>query len=781
MKKQNIIIKIILIALIIIAFFGTGAFGTFLKNIFLYLFGNTYYFVGILIIIYIFSATLKKKVRKKVNRFLLTTTFIFLSIDILLTLIKTNGVIKEEFLSNQILFTKIDSIGLFQAILVSITNNLFGILGIYILSMVLFLIGLSLVLDFDKMINKFIKWVSKKIKGQKSKTKEEKIKAKEQKLQEKKLQEQKLQEQKANVVAKASENKVEDEEISKEEPEFKPIESDFFEMRIPIRGRDKYKEEVEDEQTVDKTVEDDKSKDQIEKIDEQEKSIEANKEELENKDNDVSLDVMHKNEKFKYKVPSISLLNDIKNNEKKYSALKKTALTKKKNLVAALKSFNIKAEVKNIIVGSTITKYELQPEPGQKVSKFSNLSNDLAMSLEASSVRIEAPIPGKSLVGIEIPNEEKLVVGLKDILKDDKQKNNKLEVALGQDINSESKFLDIAKTPHLLVAGATGSGKSVCINSIITSILLKATPEEVKFLLIDPKKVELTPYEGIPHLIAPVITDPEKAAVSLNKLVLEMEKRYELFTETKTRNISSYNEKIQKEGGEKLPYIVAIIDELADLMMVASSEIETSISRIAQKARAAGIHMILATQRPSTDVITGLIKSNIPSRISFMVSSAIDSRTILDSKGAEKLLGNGDMLLSRAGSHSFERIQGGYLSDEEISSVVSFITDQFKQEDVEKFYTEEFTKLEEVETNDKTKEDQNDSLEEQAIQIGIDAGRISTSLLQRKLKIGYNKAADLMESLEDKGYVTKQEGNKGRKIILEKVNKQDEENSTNQE
>ncbi|MFV0287836.1 MAG: DNA translocase FtsK [Mycoplasmatales bacterium] len=781
MKKQNIF-KIIIIFLLLISFIGTGSFGQYEREVFLFGFGFLYYWVSFLLILCLVSSMLKrKKYKKKLNKFILILFLACLSIDILITLISSSELLNNEFLLNQAIFTTdniYDKIGLLQGIIVYTLFKLFSYSGIYITSLILMLIAVFLMLDFDLLIGKISNKVTgktskkdkvkvaeakankAKVKAEQAKIKKAKLEAKaeqakikkakleEERIKQDKIKKAKLKEQaevkstpttkkseedfkvKVNIPPKTA-NKNSNNNNKKQEDNAKNT-SDLFEMRIPIKGREgansQEESDVKDTQNL-KTIASDAHD-------------------------------------TKYQIPSIELLKSINTNDKKYEKLKEEALKKKKSLEEALNSFNVKAKVKNITVGSTITKYELQPESGQKVNKFQTLSNDLAMALAAPSVRIEAPIPGKSLVGIEIPNTEKLMVGLKEIIKANKDKKNKLKVALGQDIEGNAKFLEIDKTPHLLIAGATGSGKSVCINSIITSILLQATPQEVKFLLVDPKKVELTPYEGIPHLLAPVITDAEKATIALNKLVQEMEHRYELFTETKTRNIISYNK--AKNKAEKLPYIVAIIDELADLMMVASNDIEASISRIAQKARAAGIHLILATQRPSTDVITGLIKSNIPSRISFMVSSSIDSRTILDSKGAEKLLGHGDMLLSRVGKSGFERIQGGYLSDEEIQKVVTKITEQIKDEKIDDYYKQDFVKLE-VEKKEVTEEVE-DPLEQEAVQLGIEAEKISTSLLQRKLKIGYNRAANIIEALENKGYVTKPEGNKARQIIKERVN-----------
>ncbi len=470
-------------------------------------------------------------------------------------------------------------------------------------------------------------------------------------------------------------------------------------------------------------------------------------------------------DKKDYIIPSIELLKKYDNSKSSLNILEKIAKEKGEQLVNTLASFKLKVKLLNIHIGPNVTKYELQPEPGVKVSRFSSLSNDIALSLAAKNVRIEAPIPGKAAVGIEIPNEKPMMVGLREVLENKNNDfNKKIQVALGKDISGKSIFTEIDKTPHLLVAGSTGSGKSVCINSIIVSILMKATPDEVKMVMIDPKKVELAPYNGIPHLLAPVVTEPKKAALILQKMVAEMENRYDLFALTNTRNIQGYNEKIKtgKYTYNPLPYIVIIVDELADLMMVASNEVETSIARLAQMARAAGMHLIIATQRPSTDVITGLIKANIPSRIAFAVSSGIDSRTILDSGGAEKLLGQGDMLLSLQSSSNLSRIQGTFLSDDEVNKVVKFITKQFPCDDVTSNYDQNLVNLEsEVLT---------EALDELYVEVKTDVinmQKASASYIQRKYRVGYNRALRIMDQLEANNIISANEGTKPRRVLVE--------------
>ncbi len=471
-----------------------------------------------------------------------------------------------------------------------------------------------------------------------------------------------------------------------------------------------------------------------------------------------------------YTIPSVELLEEYgENNQKIIKDLEQIAADKAKALIATLASFNLRVEISNILIGPNVTKYELQPELGVKISKFSSLSNDIALALAAKAVRIEAPIPGKQAIGIEIPNDKTMMVGLKEVLKaKTNDYDRKLQVGLGKDISGESRFIEINKTPHMLVAGATGSGKSVCINGIIISLLTKTSPQDVKMIMIDPKKVELTPFNGIPHLLTPVVTEPKKAAVILKKMVAEMEHRYELFSQTNTRNIEGFNKKIETENiynFKKLPYIVIIVDELADLMMVASNDVEESIARLAQMARAAGIHLIIATQRPSTDVITGLIKANIPTRIAFSVSSSIDSRTILDTTGAEKLLGKGDMLVSEQGSNTLTRIQGAFISDEEVMKIVEEITEQFSDINAEDNYDAELTSVTEKSDEELELDEYYEDVKHDFIQMQ----KASASHIQRRYKVGFNRAMRIIEQLEANGVISESEGTKPRKVLIEEL------------
>ncbi|MCH3963961.1 MAG: DNA translocase FtsK [Clostridium sp.] len=465
-----------------------------------------------------------------------------------------------------------------------------------------------------------------------------------------------------------------------------------------------------------------------------------------------------------YNYPKIDLLR--KNSQSKLNREDKRELISSANkLEETLNSFGVEAKVMQVSKGPSVTRFEVQPSPGVKVSKIVNLSDDIALGLAATGVRIEAPIPGKSAIGIEVPNKELTAVYLSEVIESKEFSNSKdkLCFSLGKDIGGNCIVSDLTKMPHLLIAGATGSGKSVCINTMIISLLYKYSPDEVKLLMIDPKVVELSVYNGIPHLLIPVVTNPKKAAGALNWAVQEMGRRYKLFADNGVRNIEGYNALAQDEKVEgKLPFVVMIIDELADLMMVCPNEIEDYIGRLAQMARAAGMHLVIATQRPSVDVITGVIKANIPSRISFAVSSQIDSRTILDTSGAEKLLGKGDMLFYPVGESKPVRIQGAFISEKEVENVVEYIKD--KQGEPQ--YEDDI--MEEIDTNASAGNDECDELLNEAIRIVIDSGQASTSLVQRRLRVGYNRAARIIEQMEERGIISGKDGTKPRQILVDK-------------
>ena len=442
-------------------------------------------------------------------------------------------------------------------------------------------------------------------------------------------------------------------------------------------------------------------------------------------------------------------------------------------LQKTLYSFGVSAKVENVSVGPAITRYELKPAEGVRVSKIANLADDIALNLAAETIRIEAPIPGKQAVGIEVPNKEKEAVHLREVLesKEFEENKSKLTVALGKDVAGNVQLADIAKMPHVLIAGSTGSGKSVCINTIITSIIYNSKPSEVKMVMVDPKVVELSVYNGIPHLLIPVVTDPKKAAGALAWAVQEMDNRYNLFAGKGVRDLKGYNNAIEKEEGlGKLPQIVIIVDELADLMMVAAKDVEEAICRLAQKARAAGMHLVIATQRPSVDVITGLIKANVPSRIAFAVSSQVDSRTILDSVGAEKLLGKGDMLFFPSGAPKPVRVQGAFVSDEEVEKIVDFV-----KQNGTATYSEDI--LESIENSNKTdkelmqeqaEDDDTDPFLMDAIDAVVELGQASTSFIQRRFKVGYARAGRIIDQMEERGIISGYQGSKPREVLITK-------------
>ncbi len=470
-----------------------------------------------------------------------------------------------------------------------------------------------------------------------------------------------------------------------------------------------------------------------------------------------------------YEYPPIELLSKGSPKAIKGGAKALTDIATK--LQKTLYSFGVQAKVENVSVGPAITRYELKPAEGVRVSKIANLADDIALNLAAETIRIEAPIPGKQAVGIEVPNTEKETVHFRDVVESDEfqDSKSKLSVALGKDVAGNMAIADIAKMPHALIAGATGSGKSVCINTIISSIIYKAKPSEVKLVMVDPKVVELSVYNGIPHLLIPVVTDPRKAAGALAWAVQEMDNRYNVFAQKGVRDLKGYNALIEKEEGiGKLPQIVIIIDELADLMMVAAKEVEDSICRLAQKARAAGMHLIIATQRPSVDVITGIIKANIPSRIAFAVSSQVDSRTILDQIGAEKLLGKGDMLFYPSGAPKPTRIQGAFVSDDEVEKIVSFV-----KSNGEAKYSEDI--LESIENSNKTDkelaeeasvDDDTDPLLMEAIDVVVETGQASTSFIQRRFKVGYARAGRIIDQMEERGVISGYQGSKPRQVLM---------------
>ena len=547
---------------------------------------------------------------------------------------------------------------------------------------------------------------------------------------------------------------------------FQKIAEIFKRERVPREDDDDDEEEYEDDE--EETKKDDKIV--ISSVEDLKKNMAADAEKEMPKRQEV---VANSN----YKLPPLTLLDDPAKPKKVNST--ETIKANKDTLESVLKDFQIQGKVVEIHVGPAVTQYELTVPAGTKLSRISAINKEIALALAAKDVRIQAPIPGKSTIGVEIPNAAVSPVRIKEILTT--PADGKINVALGKDIMGRAILADLSKMPHLLIAGSTGSGKSVCTNSIISSILMNYRPDECKLVLVDPKKVELSNYNGVPHLLIPVITDAKKASVALQKVVVEMERRYDLFSETKVKNIESYNNMIEKENEKhpdnpqpKMHYLVTIIDELADLMLVAAKDVEDSIMRITQMARAAGIHLIVATQRPSTDVITGVVKANIPSRIAFAVASQIDSRTILDMGGAEKLLGKGDMLYLPMGQNVPVRIQGCFISDDEIRKVIEYVSkEQMAQ------YDESINLDAPVSTGGASgtgsgADGYDDPQYDEVVQFAIETGKISASLIQRRFRFGYNRAARIIDLLEDRGIIGPQNGSKPREVLV-KLDKNDEE------
>ena len=546
-----------------------------------------------------------------------------------------------------------------------------------------------------------------------------------------------------------------------EEEEQEVIEDDVEE----IEAGAELEETEDDEETLEKLKEE---KEQAKKNIKQlfsKKKVEEEKED--NEAEELNLEHNAVEEYENYEFPPIELLKEVKHTGKDYSTkeLKEIAIKLQKTLA----SFGVEAKVTNVTRGPTVTRYELQPSVGVKVSKILNLSDDIALNLAAKSIRIEAPIPGKSAVGIEVPNKTTEMVTLREVLESSEfeDASSKVSFALGKSIDGSAYVADISKMPHMLISGSTGSGKSVCINSIIMSILYKAKPNEVKLILIDPKVVELGVYNGIPHLLIPVVTDPKKAAGALNWAVQEMVNRYNLFASKGVRDIKGYNEQLRNEGEEAtLPQIVIVVDELADLMMVAPNDVEDAICRLAQMARAAGMYLIIATQRPSVDVITGIIKANIPSRIAFTVSSQVDSRTILDMAGAEKLLGRGDMLFLPVGESKPIRLQGAFVSDGEIEQVIETVkgsTPAVYNENI----IEKLSKVDAPVASSDSEDDCDEYLTD-AIELAVNLGQISASMIQRKFKVGYARAGRIVDQMEERGIISESQGSKPRKTLISK-------------
>ncbi|ENH96531.1 DNA translocase FtsK [Gracilibacillus halophilus YIM-C55.5] len=760
-KKQSLRNKIKLellgILFIFLAIFSSGAsmisdgaISSLLENIFRLLFGQWYFVIPIFFVFIGVYVMIKRKWPQLLTRKWYSTYMILLGllvythVDLFMDLFDMNNdpsIINQSFnFYTGYLDGERDTVylggGMVGAVLFAIFSFLFSSYGALFVSF--FMIGVGIITFTNVSVGELLQKAYQKLKNGLS-NQMEKVKA---------WRESKKQRQKEAEITNQQEPVIETNQQQEEE----------FPAIAYAQDESSVIDDTEQEKTYDRS------------------EVEPTDEPVEMEQEDASIETlpMTEHENIDYQLPTMNMLEAPKNpvNQQDKSFIQQIV----RKLEKTFQSFGVKARVTKVHVGPSVTKYEVYPEAGVKVSKIVNLHDDLALALAAKEIRIEAPIPGKSAVGIEVPNEETAMVSLREVLESKKNnQSNKLSFALGKDISGEPIMAELNKMPHLLVAGATGSGKSVCINGIITSILMRSKPHEVKLMMIDPKKVELNVYNGIPHLLSPVVTEPKKASRALKKVVSEMERRYDLFSETATRNIESYNEYISRynqdtgENQPHLPYIVVIVDELADLMMVASNEVEDAITRLAQMARAAGIHLVIATQRPSVDVITGVIKANIPSRIAFSVSSQTDSRTILDAGGAEKLLGKGDMLFIPVGLSKPVRIQGAFLSDTEVETIVDFCIEQQKAQ-----YQEEMIPEEESETVQEV----DDELYDDAVQLVLEMQSASVSMIQRRFRVGYTRAARLIDAMEDHGIVGPYEGSKPRNVLVSQVEEQTTTNSS---
>ena len=720
-EYSNEIIGVLLILLSIIGMLGYGRAGNFIRSFSVFLMGVAYFPLLVAFLALGVYLIIKRESPKMISRL---SIGLYLIVMAILTLIhmdyvkhfEASKIVTETFNNVMLAFKSPDVIkncggGIIGALLAYAFNWAFSADGIIIVAITLIIVGLILVFN-TSLLNVFAKVKLPKFEKKEKDTTEDVKEEKNEEAEDKRI-----------VISSIEEltNKKDEKEETKEE-----IDAD-----IPIKkvtDVDKLKEEEKNEEVV----------------------VQNNAD---------------------YKLPSINLLKTVKNvNSKENEINAKQSIAK---LEEVLKVFEISGKIVQVNIGPTVTQYELDLKAGTKVNKLLGIQREIALAMAAKDVRIQAPIPGKNTIGIELPNKVNASVSFKEVLSNMPEINEKtlLAVGLGKDIMGKVKWCEINSTPHLLVAGSTGSGKSVCINCIIASILMRARPDQVKLVLVDPKKVEFSMYDGVPHLLSPVVTDAKKASIALKNIVLEMERRYELLEHTKNKNIVGYNKFCETHPEyQKLPYIVVIIDELADLMLVAAKEVEDSIMRITQMARAAGIHLIVATQRPSTDIITGVVKANIPSRISFAVSSQIDSRTILDMGGAEKLLGKGDMLFLPMGESIPMRVQGAYVSEEEIEKLVNYTIGQQKA-----IYDESLT----VDRSggdssggskagdDYASDDEyDDPIYNEVVDFAVSTGKISASLIQRKFRLGYNRAARIVDLLEERGIIGPPNGSKPREVLV---------------
>ena len=752
------IVMAILILIQLLAIFKLGFLGRFFANSIRFFVGDLFIYAGIVGILASIGVLFRGRIHSIPKKWigvatcLLIAIFLWVEVAVFSNYVQEGGQLFKEMMARYAIDFKANAIeqnlgsGMIGALFYTITYFLVSQWGTYLTIFVLFMIAIFVAFDIHlKDVFEVLRNWTAQVQHQLEENKVEKasrVREAQPEVVETKPKEPK--EKKPSLIDKMK-NFVFDEEEEEDEDEFEEI---YPELTTPPVTTPV----VEEEFTQPKREEPISHKPFVEPTEEEDTE-------------DLEDFVMSgESDDSDYQLPPLTLLNPIPPSDQ--SDEKMIVEKNLKILERTFESFGVEAKVMpNPLVGPAVTKFEIKPAIGVKVSKIVNLSDDIALALAAKDIRIEAPIPGKPYVGIEVPNSKTSFVAFSDVIQAALQSPKPLDVPLGRDISGNVRLCDISKMPHLLIAGSTGSGKSVCINGIITSILMKTKPHEVKLMMIDPKMVELNGYNGIPHLLTPVVTNPRKAAQALKKVVTEMEKRYEMFAAMGMKNIDGYNAHVASynaETGEDnplLPYIVVIVDELADLMMVASNEVEDAIIRLAQMARAAGIHMILATQRPSVDVITGIIKANVPSRIAFAVSSGTDSRTIIDSSGAEKLLGRGDMLYIPMGENKPIRVQGAYLTDEEVERIVEFVKTQQEVEYDETMMLPE--------TSEGSSDDPEDDLFYEVLEMIRELETISTSYIQRRFKIGFNRAARLIEELEARGYVGPSEGSKPRKVNVD--------------
>lgn len=773
---KRLIVALITAFILFFAIVRLGAFGVTAYNVVRFAVGSLAYFVMFAVLIYIFAFKALHKREGLVGGFVMTTLGLLIEWHAYLFSLSayrskevfstTANLIFQDLIAFKV--THFVGGGMLGALIYKPVAFLFSNPGSFLIGLLFIVLGLFMMSSWDVYdVTNFVKQGLQKISAKHEIKKQERFVKKEEA---KALAEQK------RLAAEAEAAKIEEEGLdslvvdqetgeilhaptSEDIPIFEDLPQDY---QPEILGAGNL-----DDIDMDALAEDDYSEKQPYY---QEEYYEDDQESFDDDDSDEQLEVdFTPKANLLYKLPTIDLFapDKPKNQSREKSLVRKNI----KVLEDTFKSFGIDVKVERAEIGPSVTKYEVKPAVGVRVNRISNLADDLALALAAKDVRIEAPIPGKSLVGIEVPNSEIATVTFRELWEQAKTDPNKLlEVPLGKAVNGTARSFDLARMPHLLVAGSTGSGKSVAVNGIIASILMKARPDQVKFMMIDPKMVELSVYNDIPHLLIPVVTNPRKASKALQKVVDEMENRYELFSHLGVRNIAGYNAKVEEYNAHSqekqipLPLIVVIVDELADLMMVASKEVEDAIIRLGQKARAAGIHLILATQRPSVDVISGLIKANVPSRVAFAVSSGTDSRTILDENGAEKLLGRGDMLFKPIDENHPVRLQGSFISDDDVERIVSFIKEQAEADYDHSFDPGEVSESEDMAGNGSASE--GDPLFEEAKALVLETQKASASMLQRRLSVGFNRATRLMEELEAAGVIGPAEGTKPRKVLM---------------